>query len=118
MRLPLFLIKNKPQGWKGWHVLFGPGDEAFGSEGEQVDPDAVLWVRGVDYVTGWRDATQAAGELGDALTAAGVDVAGAKLQASTATDGSGVVRLELSSATAREVAKLARVAAAQWRKAG
>ncbi|BCK70031.1 hypothetical protein Srufu_039840 [Streptomyces libani subsp. rufus] len=93
-----------------------PGDAGF--EGAQFDPDTVLWVRGVDYVTGWRDATQAAGDLGDALTAAGVDVAGAKIRASTTADGSGVVRLELSSKTAREVAKLARLAAAQWRKAG
>ncbi|MFI9261514.1 hypothetical protein ACIGT4_27975 [Streptomyces sioyaensis] len=95
-----------------------PGDEAFGFEGEQFDPDAVLWVRGVDYVAGWRDATRAAGELGDALTAAGVDVAAAKLRANSTADGSGVVRLELSSAAARELAKLARVAAVQWRKAG
>ncbi|MGP8297551.1 hypothetical protein ACTPOK_06245 [Streptomyces inhibens] len=116
--MPLFLIKNKPQGWKGWHVLFGPGDEAFEFEGAQFDPDAMLWVRGVDYVTGWRDATQAAGELGEALTAAGVDVRGAELRASTTTDGSGVVRLELSSATARGVAEFARVAAVRWRRAG
>ncbi|MFJ9617200.1 hypothetical protein [Streptomyces noursei] len=92
------------------------GDAEF--EGTQFDPDAVLWVRGVDYVTGWREAAQAAGELGDALTAAGVDVAGVKLRASTTTDGSGVVRLELSTTAAREVAKLARAAAAHWRKAG
>lgn len=92
------------------------GDAEF--EGAQFDPDAVLWVRGVDYVTGWREASQAAGELGDALTAVGVDVPGAKLRVSTTTDGSGVVRLELPSATAREVARLARVAAAQRRKTG
>ncbi|ARF56341.1 hypothetical protein [Streptomyces gilvosporeus] len=92
------------------------GDAEF--EGAQFDPDAVLWVRGVDYVTGWREATQAVGELGDALTAAGVGEAGVKLRASATTDGSGVVRLELSPAAAREVAKLARVAAARWRKAG
>lgn len=93
-----------------------PGDAGF--DGAQFDPDAVLWVRGVDYVTGWREASQAAGELDDALTAAGVDVARAKLRASTTADGSGLVQLELSPATAREVAKLVRGAAARWRKAG
>lgn len=92
------------------------GDAEF--EGAQFDPEAVLWVRGVDYVAGWREASRAVGELGDALTAAGVDVAGAKLRVSTTTDGSGVVRLELSSAAARDVARLARVAAAQRRRTG
>ncbi|MFI1431648.1 hypothetical protein [Streptomyces lydicus] len=88
-----------------------PGDAEF-------DPDAVLWVRGVDYMAGWRDATRAAAELSDALTAADVDETAVKLRAGTTTDGSGLVRLELSPATAREVAKLVRVAAGQWRKAG
>ncbi|QRX92259.1 hypothetical protein [Streptomyces noursei] len=86
------------------------GGDGFDADG--LDPDALLWVRGVDYLTGWRDATRAAAELGDALAEAGVDVAAAKLRAVSAADGSGVVRLELSPATAREVAKLARVAAA------
>lgn len=88
-----------------------------GFEGEEFDPEAVLWVRGVDYVTGWRAAGQAAAELGEALTAVGVDTAGAKLRAAAASDGSGVVRLELSAAAAREVAMLARVTAARLHKA-
>ncbi|WP_382465527.1 hypothetical protein ACFIN9_19360 [Streptomyces noursei] len=92
------------------------GDAEF--EGAQFDPGAMLWVRGVDYMTGWREATQVAEELGDALTAAGVDVAGAKIQAVSASDGSGVLRLELPTAAAREVAMLARAAASKWRKAG
>ncbi|MGD3112967.1 hypothetical protein [Streptomyces sp. YGL11-2] len=89
-----------------------------GFEADGLDPDALLWMRGVNYMAGWREATRAAAELGDALTAAGVEMAGAKLQAVSGGDGSGVVRLELSTATAREVAMLARVAAAKWRKAG
>ncbi|MFD3917861.1 hypothetical protein [Streptomyces sp. NPDC058595] len=88
-----------------------------GFEGEAFDSEAVLWVRGVDYVTGWRDAGLAAAELGDALTAVGVDTVGAKLRAGAAADGSGIVRLELSAATAQEVAMLARVTAARMRKA-
>ncbi|MFK0289142.1 hypothetical protein ACIQU6_01475 [Streptomyces sp. NPDC090442] len=89
-----------------------------GFEAEGLDPDALLWVRGVDYLTGWREAARVAAELGDALTAVGVDLEGAKLQAVSAADGSGVVRLDLPTATAREVAVLTRVAATKWRKAG
>lgn len=33
--------------------------EGAGFEDEAFDPDAVVWVRGVDYVAGWRDATEA-----------------------------------------------------------
>ncbi|MFD0167836.1 hypothetical protein ACFVJH_27400 [Streptomyces decoyicus] len=91
----------------------GIGDDGF--DGEDLDPDAVLWVRGVDYLAGWRDATEAAAELGDALVAAGVETAGIKLRAAAASDGSGVVRLELSAAATREVAVRTHVAAVLWR---
>ncbi|GAA2304834.1 hypothetical protein OG879_23975 [Streptomyces caniferus] len=93
----------------------GIGDDGF--DGEDLDPDAVLWVRGVDYLAGWRDATRAAEELGDALVAAGVDTAGIKLRAAAASDGSGVVRLELSMEAAHEVTVSARAALARWRDA-
>ncbi|MEW1719361.1 hypothetical protein [Streptomyces sp. NPDC093109] len=49
----------------------GIGDGTF--DGEDLNLDALLWTRGVDYLTGWRDATQAATELSDALTAAGIN---------------------------------------------
>ncbi|MFJ3955588.1 hypothetical protein ACIPXV_37065 [Streptomyces libani] len=92
----------------------GIGDDGF--DGEDLDPHAVLWVRGVDYLAGWRDATQAAAELGEALTAAGVDTTEAKLRATAASDGSGVVRLELlSAAAARQLAVRARATTARWR---
>ncbi|MFE9887634.1 hypothetical protein [Streptomyces scopuliridis] len=65
--------------------MYGIGDDSF--DADDLDPDAVLWVREVDYMTGWRAATQAAAELGDALIAVGVDTAGAKIQASAAADG-------------------------------
>lgn len=86
-----------------------------GFDGKDLDPDAVLWVRGVDYLAGWRDATRAAAELGDALEAASLGTTEAKLHAAAVLDGSGVVRLELSAAAAREVAMRARVATAQCR---
>ncbi|MFF1421072.1 hypothetical protein [Streptomyces sp. NPDC058280] len=94
----------------------GIGDGTF--DGEDLDLDALLWVRGVDYLTGWRDATQAAAELSDALTAAGVNTTGTNLRATTDTNGSGVVRVELAATTARKVALLARVTAARWHQAG
>lgn len=92
------------------------GDDGF--DADDLDPDALLWVRGVNYVAGWRDASQALTELTDALTAAGIDTTGAQLRASTSADGSGLVRVELEPGTAREIAMLARVTTARWRGAG
>jgi alpha-beta hydrolase superfamily lysophospholipase len=54
--------------------MHDPEDAGF--ESESFDPDEVVWVRGVDYVAGWRDATDAGGELADALAAAGFDTTG------------------------------------------
>ncbi|WP_244453180.1 hypothetical protein [Streptomyces malaysiensis] len=72
----------------------------------------------MDYLSGWRDAREATTELGDALSLVGVETAGLRLRAASDTDGSGVVRLELSAASAREVAMLARVTAARLGRAG
>ncbi|MFD5387836.1 hypothetical protein ACFWMG_23370 [Streptomyces sp. NPDC127074] len=72
----------------------------------------------MDYVSGWRDAREAAAELSDALRLVGVEAAGVRLRAASGADGSGVVRLELSPASAREVAMLARVTAARLGMAG
>ncbi|GAA0931063.1 hypothetical protein [Streptomyces rhizosphaericus] len=93
----------------------GPGDDRF--DGEAADLEAGIWVRGVDYMSGWRDAREAATELGEALRLVGVETAGVRLRAVSGTDGSGVVRLELSAASAREVAMLARVTAARLGRA-
>ncbi|WP_371665284.1 hypothetical protein OG306_12490 [Streptomyces sp. NBC_01241] len=94
----------------------GIGDDAFDSH--DLDPDAALWVRGVDYLAGWQDATQAATELGNALTAAGIDTTGSKLRATASADGSALVKLELSAAAAREIATITRRAGVQERRAG
>ncbi|MFD8090770.1 hypothetical protein [Streptomyces malaysiensis] len=72
----------------------------------------------MDYLSGWRDARKATAELGDALSLVGVETAALRLRAASDTDGSGVVRLELSAASAREVAMLARVTAARLGRAG
>ncbi|MGP3924517.1 hypothetical protein [Streptomyces sp. 8N616] len=85
-------------------------------ESEELDPGAVLWVRGVDYVAGWREAKDAAAELVDVLRVAGIEATGAQARAEVAADGSGVVQLRLSAATVRDVAALVRDASA-WRRA-
>ncbi|MCX4512903.1 hypothetical protein OHA27_21855 [Streptomyces sp. NBC_01619] len=85
--------------------------EDAGSENEPFDPDDVLWVRGVDYLAGWRDATDAGSALMVALAAAGVDTTGLTWQASTAADGAGSLRVALPAAAARDVAALVRAVA-------
>lgn len=74
--------------------------------------DDVLWVRGVPYLDGWRDAADAVRELSDALEAAGVSEGDLRLRADAAPDGTGVVRLTCSAAVARDLALLARLRSA------
>lgn len=89
--------------------MHDPEDAGF--ESEPFDPDDVVWVREVDYVAGWRDATEAGGELADALESAGFDTAGLEWRARTSADGAGRVRLVLSAAAAHDVAALVRAVA-------
>jgi hypothetical protein len=89
--------------------MHDPEDAGF--ENESFDPDAVVWVRGVDYVAGWRDATNAGGELAAALAAAGFDTEGLEWRARAHADGSGAVCLVLSAAAAHDVAALMRAVA-------
>lgn len=97
-------------------MSYGLGDE--GCEGERFDPDDMLWVRGVDYLAGWRSATVAGGELAEALESAGLEANGVKWQAGVGPDGVGRVRLVLSADAAREVVELVRLASGEWGKAG
>ncbi|GAA3849039.1 hypothetical protein GCM10022227_02260 [Streptomyces sedi] len=97
--------------------MHGPDDE-MGPLNEEFDPDAVLWVRGVDYVGGWREARGAARELSDALARVGLAGDDVTVRADAAPDGSGLVRLTCSAETARNVALLTRVTAARLRRAG
>ncbi|MDT0452506.1 hypothetical protein [Streptomyces hesseae] len=90
--------------------MSAPGEEAFEATGCEFDPDAVLWVRGVDYVGGWRDARDAAAELNGVLVTAGPDTADLVSSAQTRADGSGVVRLLWPTETVRAVADLVRSA--------
>ncbi|MFF3245776.1 hypothetical protein ACFYWY_19010 [Streptomyces sp. NPDC002870] len=89
--------------------MHDPEDADF--EGEPFDPDDVMWVRGVDYVAGWRDAADVGAELAAALESAGFDTAGLKWRAGTNVDGAGMVRLVLSAAAAHDVAALVRAVA-------
>ncbi len=88
--------------------MSAPDEEAFEMAGSEFDPDAVVWVRGVDYVGGWRDARDAAEELSKALAAAGVTTDGPVATAQAGADGSGVVRLVWPVDTVRAVTELVR----------
>ncbi|MGP4084009.1 hypothetical protein [Streptomyces sp. KR55] len=52
-----------------------------------------LWVRGVDYMAGWREAREAADRLNRALLGAGFELSELRAVASTDEDGGGLVRL-------------------------
>ncbi|UWE10824.1 hypothetical protein [Actinacidiphila bryophytorum] len=79
-------------------------DEPFGM-GE------ALWIPGVDYVGGWRDAAAAGAELVAALSAAWPEAGPLTAVAQSAPDSTGVVRLYLPAATAQALAELLRAAA-------
>ncbi|MFE4408987.1 hypothetical protein [Streptomyces sp. NPDC056821] len=52
-----------------------------------------LWVPGVDYVAGWREAREGADRLNRALLGAGFELSAVRAVASTGEDGRGLVRL-------------------------
>ncbi|WDT57261.1 hypothetical protein [Streptomyces sp. G7(2002)] len=87
-------------------------------DGEALEPDGWMWVRGVDYVAGWRSPVDAATELKGAMDEAGIDTAEIMWTASTTTDGSGVLRLSLPVEAALALANAAREEALRWRRAG
>ncbi|WP_371536890.1 hypothetical protein [Streptomyces sp. NBC_00466] len=55
--------------------------------------DCGLWVPGVDYVAGWREAREAADRLNRGLLGAGFELSEVRAVASTNEDGRGVVRV-------------------------
>ncbi|MFF0833837.1 MULTISPECIES: hypothetical protein [unclassified Streptomyces] len=55
--------------------------------------DSGLWVAGVDYIAGWREAREAADRLNRALLGVGLGLSELRAVASTSEDGRGVVRL-------------------------
>lgn len=55
--------------------------------------DSGLWVSGVDYIAGWREAREVADRLNRALFSAGFELSAVRAVASTNEEGRGVVRL-------------------------
>ena len=86
-------------------------------DGDDFDPTALLWSPGVDYVRGWRNATDAAAELLDAIQAAGIETSVITARADATPEGMGVLRLVLPTSTARQLAMLARAATARIQQA-
>ncbi|WP_225078204.1 hypothetical protein [Streptomyces sp. CoT10] len=74
--------------------MTGPG-ESWLSDGLDgvMGVDHGLWVPGVDYVAGWREARVVADRLNRALLGAGFELSAVRAVASTGEDGRGVVRL-------------------------
>ncbi|MEU6327431.1 hypothetical protein ABZ851_09115 [Streptomyces sp. NPDC047049] len=87
-------------------------------DGEALEPDGWMWVRGVDYVAGWRSAVDAATELKGAMDEAGIDTTVVMSMASTTTDVSGVLPLSLPVEAVLALANAAREEALRWRRAG
>ncbi|MFI1024552.1 hypothetical protein [Streptomyces olivaceus] len=58
-----------------------------------ADAESGLWVRGVDYVGGWRSARESADRLNRALLGAGFELSAVRAVASADERGRGVVRL-------------------------
>ncbi|KAB1140508.1 hypothetical protein F7R91_36035 [Streptomyces luteolifulvus] len=74
--------------------MSGPG-EGWLSDGldDAADVGSGLWVRGVDYMAGWRVAREAADQLNFALLVAEFEPSELRAVAATNDDGHGVVRL-------------------------
>ncbi|GAA2751088.1 hypothetical protein [Kitasatospora cinereorecta] len=70
------------------------GDDGLGEElAGDLDPDAWVWLPGVDYAAGWREARDAAEGLNEILAACGVDRRHLRAVADTDAQGRGWVLL-------------------------
>ncbi|MFF3931552.1 hypothetical protein [Streptomyces hirsutus] len=70
-------------------------DESWLNDGldDVMGGDHGLWVPGIDYVAGWREAREVADRLNRALLNAGFELSAVRAVASTCEDGRGLVRL-------------------------
>jgi hypothetical protein len=68
-------------------------NDLFGDLAADLDPDSWLWLPGVDYAAGWREARDAADGLNAALAACGVERQQLRAVADTDAAGQGWVRL-------------------------
>lgn len=73
--------------------MTGAGEDWLSDGIDVVGADCGLWVPGVDYVAGWRDARTAADRLNRAFLASGFELDQVRAVASTDVDGGGVVRI-------------------------
>ncbi|MFI9757743.1 hypothetical protein ACIHFB_07360 [Streptomyces sp. NPDC051963] len=73
--------------------MTGAGEDWLSDGLDVTGMDSGLWVSGVDYIEGWRDAREAADRLNRALLAAGLELSAVRAVASTNEEGRGVVRL-------------------------
>jgi len=71
----------------------GAGEDWLSDGLDVAGADCGLWVPGVDYVAGWRDAREAADRLNRGLLGAGFELSEVRAVASTDEGGRGVVRL-------------------------
>ncbi|MET8182595.1 hypothetical protein [Streptomyces sp. NPDC005336] len=71
----------------------GAGEDWLSDGLDVAGADCGLWVPGVDYVAGWRDAREAADRLNRALLSVGFELSEVRAVASTNEDGRGVVRV-------------------------
>ncbi|MER6614137.1 hypothetical protein [Streptomyces xantholiticus] len=86
--------------------MTGAGEE-WPSEGlGVVGADSGLWVSGVDYLAGWRDARKAADRLNRALLGAGLCLSDVRAVASTDESARGVVRFAGRPDTVDRLARL------------
>ncbi|MET7480682.1 hypothetical protein ABZT17_41015 [Streptomyces sp. NPDC005648] len=76
--------------------MTGAGAEWFGDGLDVTGADLGLWVSGVDYIGGWREAREAADRLNLAFLGAEFEPFELRAVASTDEDGLGVVRLLVS----------------------
>jgi hypothetical protein len=78
--------------------------------GWELGVDEALWVPGVDYTGGWRDATNVCDELVAALMDALPEIEGITAVAQSGPDCSGVVQLRMPPTAVRLLAEALRAA--------
>ncbi|MFJ9540331.1 hypothetical protein ACIRPX_24100 [Streptomyces sp. NPDC101225] len=77
--------------WSG--KVTGAGAEWHGDGLGVTGAESGMWVRGVDYMPGWREAREAADQMNLALLGAEFEPSELRAVAATAEDGRGLVRL-------------------------
>ncbi|MCF3130239.1 hypothetical protein [Streptomyces olivochromogenes] len=73
--------------------MTGSGEDWLNDGLDMAGSDSGLWVSGVDYIAGWREAHEAADRLNRALLAVGFELSAVRAVASADEGGRGVVRL-------------------------